>query len=89
MLQAKVTPCFENRNIAVAKGLTNGIGFGSSEINVLRPFSGVSAEYLYYRLQEDSYMSFCTANMIGAGGLKRVPTDVINNFKVALPELSE
>ncbi len=89
VLQAKVTPCFENRNIAIAKGLTNGIGFGSSEINVLRPFNGVSAEYLYCRLQEESYMGFCTANMIGAGGLKRVPTDVVNNFKVALPELPE
>ena len=89
VLQAKVTPCFENKNIAIAKGLTNGIGFGSSEINVLRPCQGVTAEYLYYRVQEDSYMSFCTSSMIGAGGLKRVPTDAINNFKVAAPELFE
>lgn len=89
VLQAKVTPCFENKNIAIAKGLTNGIGFGSSEINVLRPYQGVNAEYLYYRVQEDSYMDFCTSSMIGAGGLKRVPTDVINNFKVATPEVFE
>ena len=89
VLQAKVTPCFENKNIAIAKGLTNGIGFGSSEINVFRPYQGVNAEYLYYRVQEDSYMSFCTSSMIGAGGLKRVPTDVINNFKIAAPEKSE
>ncbi|MEA9996283.1 restriction endonuclease subunit S [Pseudomonas sp. 10B1] len=89
VLQAKVTPCFENKNIAIAKGLTNGIGFGSSEINVLRPYQGVNAEYLYYRVQEDSYMSFCTSSMIGAGGLKRVPTDVINNFKIAAPEQFE
>ena len=89
VLQAKVTPCFENKNIAIAKGLTNGIGFGSSEINVLRPYQGVNAEYLYYRVQEDSYMDFCTSSMIGAGGLKRVPTDVINNFKVATPEVTE
>lgn len=89
VLQAKVTPCFENKNIAIAKGLTNGIGFGSSEINVLRPCKGVNAEYLYYRVQEDSYMDFCTSSMIGAGGLKRVPTDVINNFKVATPEVFE
>ena len=89
VLQAKVTPCFENKNIAIAKGLANGIGFGSSEINVLRPYQGVNAEYLYYRVQEDSYMDFCTSSMIGAGGLKRVPTDVINNFKVATPEVFE
>ena len=89
VLQAKVTPCFENMNVAIAKGLTNGIGFGSSEINVLRPFKGVNTEYLFYRVQEGSYMSFCTSSMIGAGGLKRVPTDVINNFKIAAPELFE
>lgn len=34
-------------------------------------------------------MTFCTSSMIGAGGLKRVPTDVINNFTVAAPKLSE
>ena len=89
VLQAKVTPCFENKNVAIAKGLTNGIGFGSSEINVLRPYQGVNADYLYYRVQEDSYMSFCTSSMIGAGGLKRVPTEVINNFKIAAPTLCE
>lgn len=89
VLQAKVTPCFENKNIAIAYGLTNGIGFGSSEINVLRPNQRVKAEYLYYRVQEDIYMDFCTSSMIGAGGLKRVPTDVINNFKVAAPDLAE
>ena len=89
VLQAKVTPCFENKNVAIAQGLTNGIGFGSSEINVLRPYQDVSAEYLYYRVQEDSYMSLCTSSMIGAGGLKRVPADVINNFKIAAPKLCE
>jgi len=89
VLQAKVTPCFENKNIAVAKGLINGVGFGSSEINVLRPHQWVSAEYLYYRLQEDVYMDLCASSMIGAGGLKRVPSDVINNFKVAVPKLTE
>lgn len=52
VLQAKVTPCFENKNVAIAKNLKNGVGFGSSEINVFRPYKGVSAEYLYYRVQE-------------------------------------
>src|SRR5690554_5972957 len=79
VLQAKVTPCFENKNIAIAKGLTNGIGFGSSEINVFRPNRKANASFLYYRVQEDNYMSFCVASMLGAGGLKRVPTDTINS----------
>jgi len=49
VLQAKVTPCFENKNVAIAKGLVNGIGFGSSEINVLRPKDNIMVNFLYYR----------------------------------------
>ena len=31
VLLAKITPCFENGKLGVARGLTNGVGFGSSE----------------------------------------------------------
>ncbi|ADJ27394.1 restriction endonuclease subunit S [Nitrosococcus watsonii] len=88
VLQAKVTPCFENGNIAIADGLTNGVGFGSSEINVIRPFK-IDVGFLYYRLQEGVFMSICTASMIGAGGLKRVPGEVIDGFTVAIPDRNE
>ena len=89
VLQAKVTPCFENKNVAIAQSLVNGVGFGSSEIDVLRPSSETDSAYLFYRVQEDGYMAICTASMIGAGGLKRVPSDVKNNFKVAIPPSEE
>jgi type I restriction enzyme, S subunit len=89
ILQAKVTPCFENKNIAVADKLTNGVGFGSSEINVLRASESVSNWFLYYRLQENNFMGFCTSSMIGVAGLKRIPSDTINNFAIALPKKSE
>ena len=36
ILLAKVTPCFENGNIAIANNLKNCIGFGTSEIFVVR-----------------------------------------------------
>ncbi len=55
ILIAKVTPCFENRNIAVAADLTNRIGFGSTEINVIRAKSSINTRFLYYRLQEDQF----------------------------------
>ena len=89
ILMAKVTPCFENKNIAVAKGLVNQIGFGSSEIYVLRTSKKVSNRYLFYRLQEDSFMDIATAAMTGAGGLKRVPSEVVNNFTAAIPCVRE
>ena len=88
ILIAKVTPCFENKNIAIAKSLVNGIGFGSSEINVLRPIS-CNARFLFYRLQEDAFMAVCTAAMTGAGGLKRVPSELLQNFTFAFPNTTE
>jgi len=89
ILMAKVTPCFENKNIAVAAGLTNKIGFGSSEIYVLRVNQNASGRYLYYRLQEDAFMDIATAAMTGAGGLKRVPSDIVNNFSLSFPAFEE
>ncbi|PMM44931.1 restriction endonuclease subunit S [Vibrio breoganii] len=89
ILMAKVTPCFENKNMVVARELINGIGFGSSEIYVLRCNQKAVNDFLYYRLQEDGFMNIATAAMTGAGGLKRVPADVITNFQVALPPLKE
>lgn len=88
ILMAKVTPCFENKNIAIASNLENGIGFGSSEIYVLRPIF-CSSRFLFYRLQEDAFMAICTASMTGAGGLKRVPSELLNNFTFAFPDISE
>lgn len=88
ILMAKVTPCFENKNIAIASNLENGIGFGSSEIYVLRPIS-CSSRFLFYRLQEDAFMAICTASMTGAGGLKRVPSELLNNFTFAFPDICE
>ncbi|HCG6076023.1 restriction endonuclease subunit S [Vibrio parahaemolyticus] len=89
ILLAKVTPCFENKNMAIAQDLKNGIGFGSSEIYVLRPKQKALTEYIYYRLQEDTFIDLATGEMTGAGGLKRVPSDFLTNFKVALPDPTE
>ena len=89
LLLAKVTPCFENKNMVVANDLKNGIGFGSSEIYVLRTNSKVNTHFLYYRLQEDQFIELATGAMTGAGGLKRVPSEFLNNFEFALPPLSE
>ena len=89
VLMAKVTPCFENKNMAVAKNLLNGIGFGSSEIYVLRTNSNLNNQFLFYRLQEDGFMEIATAAMSGAGGLKRVPAEIINTFLAAFPLYEE
>lgn len=48
VLFAKITPCMENGKGAVAKGLSEGIGFGSTEFHVLRPIKGKSNPYWLY-----------------------------------------
>lgn len=89
ILIAKVTPCFENKNMVVAHDLHNGIGFGSSEIYVLRCNDIINNDFLFYRLQEDNFMSIAEGAMTGAGGLKRVPSELLNNFKFGLPGKKE
>ena len=48
VLLAKVTPCFENGKAGIARGLLNGIGFGSSEYYVLRSTPQVLPEWVYF-----------------------------------------
>lgn len=88
VIMAKVTPCFENGNIAIAKNLLNGVGYGSSELYVFR-CTKASNIFLFYFLQNNTFKNKCTTSMYGAGGLKRVPLDCIKSYKLALPPLSE
>ncbi|CAN2049197.1 type I restriction enzyme, S subunit [Candidatus Magnetomoraceae bacterium gMMP-13] len=89
ILMAKVTPCFENKNIAIVRRLLNGVGFGSTEIYVLRVKKEAFNTFLFYRLQENNFMAIATAAMTGAGGLKRVPSDILNNYTMAIPNEEE
>ncbi|WP_345096650.1 restriction endonuclease subunit S [Bartonella acomydis] len=89
ILIAKVTPCFENRNIAIANGLVNGIGFGSTEINVIRTNERSYNRFLYYWLQEDRFRTIAISEMRGTGGLRRVPTEIFESFVIVLPNLAE
>ena len=52
---AKVTPCMENGKAAVLKGLTNGVGFGSTEFFALRPKIGLEASYLFHFILQSNF----------------------------------
>lgn len=84
ILLAKVTPCFENGNIAIAENLQSGKGFGTSEIFVLRP-SGIDRRFLFYYLQSVHFKREGEASMTGAGGLKRVSSDLLRQHHIPLP----
>ena len=89
VLLAKITPCFENGKLGIARGLTKGIGFGSSEYIVFRPSAELSNEFLYYFLLQDSFRSAGIKTMSGAVGHKRVSKEFIERCKIPLPSLRE
>jgi type I restriction enzyme M protein len=87
VLLAKVTPCFENGKAGVARGLLNGIGFGSSEFYVLRSDGQVMPEWIYFCVMHPLFRDAAIAQMTGTGGLQRVPRDYVENFQIPLPPL--
>ncbi len=88
VLFAKITPCMENGKGAVAVGLRNGIGFGSTEFHVLRPIVERSNPYWLYTLTAfDIFRKDAAANMTGSAGQRRVPARFLENYKVTLPPI--
>lgn len=89
LLVAKITPCFENGKVGIARSLTNKIGFGSSEYFVLRPSTELLPEYLYYYFNQDRIRRDGINAMTGAVGHKRVSKDFIENLDICYPESQE
>ena len=89
LLIAKVTPCFENGNIAVAENLKNGIGFGSSEIFVLRMKKNTLNKYMFYLSQTSHFQDSACATMCGVGGLKRISPLFFRTYEFNIPSLDE
>ena len=87
VLLAKVTPCFENGKAGIARGLLNGIGFGSSEFYVFRCGDQVLPEWIYRCVTHPKFRSLGKAQMTGTGGLQRVPRDFVQGFEIPLPPL--
>ena len=89
VIVAKITPCFENGKGALASRMSSGIGFGTTELHVLRPSGNLDARFLLYLTFSDHFRRIGTASMFGAGGQKRISDDFIRNFRHPVPGLSE
>ena len=89
LLIAKVTPCFENGNIAIANDMKEGIGFGSSEIFVLRMDKSVLNTYMFYFVQTSKFQDAACATMCGVGGLKRISPLFMRPYELSIPSLSD
>ena len=89
VIVAKITPCFENGKGALAAGLCNGVGFGTTELHVLRASFRVDPRFLLYLTFSDHFRRLGTASMYGAGGQKRISDDFIRDFRHPVPGLPE
>jgi type I restriction enzyme, S subunit len=89
VLIAKITPCFENGKMGIVEGMTNGVGFGSSEFVPLRSSGSIIPKFLFYYLRRDKFRRQGAKLMTGAVGHKRVPKDYIENLNVPVPTLDE
>ncbi|MCL5959415.1 MAG: restriction endonuclease subunit S [Chloroflexi bacterium] len=89
IIVAKITPCFENGKSAHCLGLANGVGFGTTELHVLRPDEGVHSQFVLYLIRSHVFRSSGTASMYGSAGQQRLPDHFVRNFAMALPPLPE
>jgi type I restriction enzyme S subunit len=89
VIVAKITPCMENGKAAIARGLTNGLGFGSTEFHVLRPTGAALPEYVYHFVRQESYRREAMQHMTGTVGQKRVPAEFIEESLLPIAPLAE
>ena len=86
---AKITPCMQNGKSAVARGLANGLGFGSTEFHVIRCGPRVLPEWLWYYLRQHSVKEEAQRNFRGSAGQQRVPADFLKQLKIPVPSTDE
>lgn len=89
VIVAKITPCFENGKGALCRGLNGGIGFGTTELHVLRPGPDTHPMFLWYVTKSHQFRAIGEGMMQGAAGQKRVPDDFLKGCVLPLPPLTE
>jgi len=87
---AKITPCFENSKAVVLSGLENGIGAGTTELHIARPFGTTLApRYILLFLKAPMFLHVGKTKMTGTAGQKRIPKEFFSETPLPLPSLAE
>lgn len=89
VLFAKITPCMENGKTAIAEGLANGCGFGSTEFHVLRCRSEVLPGWVWAFVRQPWFRDVAKSSFTGTAGQQRVPVEFMRRIPIPLPPLSE
>ncbi len=85
VLFAKITPSMQNGKCAVARGLEDGIGFGSTEFHVLRPGQRVTSDWIHRFLRRLAFRNEAREYFRGAVGQQRVPDEFMVSSLVPVP----
>jgi type I restriction enzyme S subunit len=89
VLFAKITPCMQNGKAAVATGLHNGLGFGSTEFHVLRSKGEVLPRWVFYFVRRPQFRAAAEASFTGTAGQQRVPASFLERTQIPVPPLPE
>lgn len=89
VILAKITPCMENGKCGYIEGLTNKVGFGSTEFFVLRPSEAVTGKYLHYLINRDSFRKEAEKHMTGSSGHRRVPKTFLERYQIPVPPIKD
>ena len=85
---AKITPCFQNRKSAIFHDLPNGIGAGTTELKVLRPYGNtIDRWYLLYFLESPYFIDEATFK--GTANQQRIAVGYLENKPFPLPPRKE
>ncbi|MEN9435048.1 MAG: hypothetical protein RLZZ422_2637 [Pseudomonadota bacterium] len=87
---AKITPCFENGKAAIFSNLKNGIGAGTTELHVVRPFGQTLVpRYILIYLKSPQFLLEGESHMTGTAGQKRLPKEFVASNPFPLPPYPE
>lgn len=87
---AKITPCFENKKSVVFTKLKNGIGAGTTELFVLRPYiSSVLSDFILAYVKRDAFISDGIKSFNGVVGQQRISSEFVKNSLFPLPPAEE
>ena len=89
VLFAKITPCMENGNCVIVEGLAYNICYGSTEFIVFRQNNKILNKMLFYYFRNTNFRTVFENNMRGSAGQKRISSDFIGNFSIALAPVEE
>jgi restriction endonuclease S subunit len=87
LVWAKITPCMQNGKSAIVSGLTNKIGFGSTEFHVFRSKSEIEFRYIHAFLRLKYLRSFAVLFFSGSAGHQRVSENFFKKILIPIPPL--